>query len=935
MLRFLRHYSRKDIQKAIAEQLKDKELGVRYKETFGKRPDTIQFETDVFEFARKGATSFHTSEETWIDPMNLATGLTKKQLDDLRKGWDLILDIDCAYWDYSKLTAYLLIEALKFHNVKNISTKFSVVGDTPVFCEIKSVRQILPIQEAISKFKEGNNVKILSLKKNLSIGFSKIYNSLEHKTDLFEIYHSNNNRPVLLSPDHSVYIFSENDILAKKTKNLKKGDYVVSFKGSKLNFSKSLEVPVNYKLRGLPFKEDIKITKDLMRLIGYYLAEGHLLEKYRNEIGFSFNIKEKEYIGDVVNLISKLNGTDAYFNRYQDYLKDKELGKNHKFLVKKYGSWNLGKYKSYNPSIKQATARIINKEEVNTTQILFCSSKWNRFFKTYCGNGSHNKKVPDFVFKLPKEYFMELLKGYLRGDGYKGEYHIKAKSVSKKMIVNLVWLCKLHGLSCGYSEEQNKEHKLPQGTLFKGGYVYCIRIPKSEFQNDSEFFRKSSKCGSKPDDYLMPLFPLRKVYARCRPKSFIEHRFEHAMLKKGAVNRDLIKKIINWFVNYKSKPFDKESKKILKFYNTMLESNLSFLRIRKIKKLYGKKKVYDVSVRGSENFFGGNLPILLHNSGNKGFHIGIPFEAFPDEVNGKKTKDLYPESLRVIAAYLQDMIKPMLAQKILEKESIRQIISKTGKTDQELMEDGQFNPFSVIDIDTILISSRHLYRSAYSMHEKSELVSIPIDPNKILSFNKEDAKPEKVTVNMKFMDREKIKDTEARELIIQAFDWHSKQTIKRNLAEKEKGENKPQEYDKLTIAINEDKFPPCIKKVLEGKMEDGKKRGLFLLLRFLGNVGWSPEAIDKKIREWNATHPAPLNEGYMISQLMWHKRQKELILPPNCINASYYKDLQLCPENCVCARYKNPVNYTKTQYKISNIKEKVKKSSSSSSQASQ
>src|SRR3989339_2258708 len=106
MFKFLRHYSRKEIQKALVEQAKDKEIGVRYRETFGKRPDTLQFESDIFEFARKGATSFHLSEETWVNPLNLSTGLTKKQLDDQRKGWDFIIDIDCPYWEYSKLTAY-------------------------------------------------------------------------------------------------------------------------------------------------------------------------------------------------------------------------------------------------------------------------------------------------------------------------------------------------------------------------------------------------------------------------------------------------------------------------------------------------------------------------------------------------------------------------------------------------------------------------------------------------------------------------------------------------------------------------------------------------------------------------------------------------------------------------------------------------------------
>lgn len=452
MFKSIKYYARKDIQKALLEQSPSKEVGVRYKEIFGKRPDILQFENDIFEFVKKGATSFHISEEIWNDPMELSTGLTKKQLDDQRKGWDLILDIDCAYWDYSKLTAYLLVEALKFHNLKNLSAKFS---------------------------------------------------------------------------------------------------------------------------------------------------------------------------------------------------------------------------------------------------------------------------------------------------------------------------------------------------------------------------------------------------------------------------------------------------------------------------------------------------------GNKGFHIGVPFEAFPDEVNGKKTKDLYPEGLRVIAAYLQEMIRPMLIKKILEKENIRTISKKTGKTEQDLTKNGEFDPFTVIDIDTILISSRHLYRSAYSLHEKTGLASLPINPNTILTFEKESAETERVRPEIKFLDRTEIKDKEAKELIIQAFDWHSKQTMKKSYAQEteQKSEKKGYTPYETKNAITEEKFPPCIKKIISGNMADGKKRALFILLRFLKNVGWSQEAIEQKIKEWNNTNPSPLSESYIITQNMWHKRQNNTILPPNCTNESYYKELQLCPENCVCRNYKNPVNFTIRQAQneemTKKLKTKVKKSNPSASQASQ
>ena len=122
----LEFYSRKDIQRQILLAAKDREIAVKYGDRgFGKRPDIVQYDLDILELVKQGATSFHISEEIWEDPLNLTPGMTKKQLDSLRKGWDLVLDIDSKEFEYSKILASLLIDALKFHGINYISLKFS------------------------------------------------------------------------------------------------------------------------------------------------------------------------------------------------------------------------------------------------------------------------------------------------------------------------------------------------------------------------------------------------------------------------------------------------------------------------------------------------------------------------------------------------------------------------------------------------------------------------------------------------------------------------------------------------------------------------------------------------------------------------------------------------------------------------------------------
>src|SRR3989338_10281473 len=162
----------------------------------------------------------------------------------------------------------------------------------------------------------------------------------------------------------------------------------------------------------------------------------------------------------------------------------------------------------------------------------------------------------------------------------------------------------------------------------------------------------------------------------------------------------------------------------------------------------------------------------LKFSGNHGFHIAVPFEAFPREVNNVNIKNYFPDGVRVISEYLKDMIKDFLSSKILSKYKIDDAAKSVGKNVQDVIFNGNFDPFKVVDIDSILISSRHLFRCVYSINEKSGLVSIPI--KSISEFDIKNAEMENVKFNLTFLDTDNVANDEARELLIQAFDWAKK-----------------------------------------------------------------------------------------------------------------------------------------------------------------
>ncbi|MEK6984670.1 MAG: DNA primase small subunit domain-containing protein [Nanoarchaeota archaeon] len=305
-------------------------------------------------------------------------------------------------------------------------------------------------------------------------------------------------------------------------------------------------------------------------------------------------------------------------------------------------------------------------------------------------------------------------------------------------------------------------------------------------------------------------------------------------------------------------------------------------------------------------------------SGNRGFHIGVPFEAFPEKIRNEETKNLFPDAPRKIALYIKDMIKKPLGEKIMEFENndFNAVIKKTGKKMAELTYyDGEtriLNAEPFLDIDSLLISPRHLYRMPYSLHEKSGLASTPLNPEKVLLFGKELAIPKNVRISKHgFLYKGDIESHEARRLLMEALDF----SIKRD-ASNLKSEKK---IDMPEKALPEELFPPCIRLILNG-LEDGRKRALFILLNYLTSIGWDYEMIEKKLIEWNSKNKESLREAYLIGQLRYHKQARKIVLPPNCPKRennlvlfnqqNYYSDLRICCPDSLCAKIKNPAQYT-------------------------
>lgn len=278
-------------------------------------------------------------------------------------------------------------------------------------------------------------------------------------------------------------------------------------------------------------------------------------------------------------------------------------------------------------------------------------------------------------------------------------------------------------------------------------------------------------------------------------------------------------------------------------------------------------------------------------SGSRGFHILVPFEAFPEDINYEKLAKQYPRIPKIISEFIREKIKEELLEKLVEKYSLRSLF--------EFLPTDKLDPFVWIDVEKGW-GDRHLFRAPFSLNEKTWLVSIPI--KSLEDFDIEKAKIKNVKKYEDFL--KSCNEIEALDLLIEALEWNSK--IEKDFTNIKK-EKKYKGEEIFTKKIPEKLFPPCIKNILQG-LYDGKKRSTFTLISFLRMMNWSREEIEEKLDEWNRRNVPSLSISFINSQLNWHFRQ-ERIFPSNCDSDLFYKSIGICKPDEICKEIKNPMNY--------------------------
>lgn len=296
----------------------------------------------------------------------------------------------------------------------------------------------------------------------------------------------------------------------------------------------------------------------------------------------------------------------------------------------------------------------------------------------------------------------------------------------------------------------------------------------------------------------------------------------------------------------------------------------------------------------------------LKFTGGTGFHVGIPWESLPKTIDYEPSVGMFPELPRNIGYYLKEYIREKLERELLKAYQMEQLAEQVKKPLGEISDPRSvLDPFKIVELDTVLISPRHLFRMPYSLNKNTFLASLPVKPEELDAFRREDANPLKHEIKVRGELLNPASSNEAETLILQAIDWFVRKT--------KREERKAIYREAVTDAVPKELFPPCIKNILEG-LPDGKKRSLFILSSFLRSVNWGWPDIEKLIFEWNQKNSPSLRDNTIRGHIRLHKMRKgELFPPPGCQNPGWYESFGVCRPDSFCGgpakTIKNPMNY--------------------------
>ncbi len=234
-----------------------------------------------------------------------------------------------------------------------------------------------------------------------------------------------------------------------------------------------------------------------------------------------------------------------------------------------------------------------DRSRASSYQVRILSTGLARFLRktAYMGEArARDKRVPGILFAAPPKQRIAFLRGLFDGYG-SGVWGSVARisSVPGDLLVDIAWLARISGIE---SSVHDSEARL----IWKGG----VRYKKSDLLPARPFIRFLEKVSHavKGNWRYILRHQLYDGKERVSKEKVLEALYHVDMERLSSKDRAWLEKLIR-----------------------LAKSGLHVVKVVSVEIIEYNDYVYDVSVPGNNMFFAGTIPILLHNSDERGIDV--------------------------------------------------------------------------------------------------------------------------------------------------------------------------------------------------------------------------------------------------------------------------------------------------------------------------
>ena len=124
-----------------------------------------------------------------------------------------------------------------------------------------------------------------------------------------------------------------------------------------------------------------------------------------------------------------------------------------------------------------------------------------------CGEGARKKRVPPILLSGPEEVVQAFVEGVCAGDGWRGPTHSVVSTVSEQFAVGLFGLGLRLGVLPSVFRWEPASTKVLEGRTVRQGAVYSVKFPR----NDPRTGQPRRRWRAKEEYYLVPIHRIERV----------------------------------------------------------------------------------------------------------------------------------------------------------------------------------------------------------------------------------------------------------------------------------------------------------------------------------------------------------------------------------------------------------------------------------------